>query len=100
MEHINSYTTYLLKQCIKRNDGKHSEKNRGFTKPNKNMHFSSGSLYYELNQSENNFDKLTESTIANLILLKEDLLSDLNVTENLYTISEEGEFTLSNFHLT
>ena len=89
--YLKTYTNYLLKNKISNN--KTTEK---YIKPNKNFHFSTSNLYYYFdNNQEDSFDKINEIILANLNLYKQDLYDDLDSTDNLYEVNDDGSYLLS-----
>lgn len=97
MEYANAYVKYLFKSFNKKtiNDQHQSGTHTIYMKPNKNMHYTSNSLYHEINTDEINIDKLNELAYANLFLLNDDIKQELEAFDNLYNIAENGDIILS-----
>jgi len=93
MEYVNAYTKCLLKSFNKKNQELPVSEKQKYTKPNKNMHYSTGKLYYECEGGD--IEKLNEFALANLSLLGSDILEDLELTDALYNLNEQGEIVLS-----
>jgi len=94
-------TNFYLKIYLNKllNNKKHSaDDGEKFIKPSKNSHFSTNNLYYYFeNNDENSFEKMNVVLTANLNLYRQDLLEDLDSTDNLYEVNDDGSYLLSNF---
>ena len=66
-------------------------------KPNKNLHFASSKLYYYFDKDNISPVKIKDTINANLSLLKTDILEDLETTDNLYEINDDGSLLISKY---
>jgi hypothetical protein len=90
MEYSQIYSKYLLEKAHKSKIG---EK---FLKANKNLHFTTSNLYYYFDRDNSSFEKINDTVSANMKLYKQDLFEDLETTDNLYEINDDGSYTISN----
>jgi len=95
--HINIYTNYLLQNFNNKTNPQKTHIKEKFVKPNKNLHFSSSKLYYYFDSldSDPSFDQIKNTLEANFNLYKQDIIDDLDSTENLYEMNDDGSFTIS-----
>jgi flagellar biosynthesis regulator FlbT len=67
-----------------------------YVKPNKNLHFSTSNLYYYVDSNQDtSFEKTNETITANINLFKQDLLEDLDATDKLYDVNDDGSYSIS-----
>jgi hypothetical protein len=88
--YLNTYYKYLLEKAHK------SKIVERFLKPNKNLHFTSSNLYYYFDRENSSFDRISDIVSANLKLYKQDLFEDLEATDHLYEINDDGSYSISN----
>ena len=95
MEYVNVYSKYIIDKVYKSNVVER------YLKPNKNLHFTSSNLYYYFDRDNVSIEKMTDTVSANLKLYKQDLLEDLDSTDNLYEINDDGSISISklNFNI-
>ena len=86
---LNTYYKYLLDKAHK------SKIVERFLKPNKNLHFTSSNLYYYFDRENSSFDRISDIVSANLKLYKQDLFEDLDTTDHLYEINDDGSYLIS-----
>jgi hypothetical protein len=96
---FNTYLNYYLNNKLKAIT-KELHTQEKYVKPNKNFHFTTGNLYYYFdNDHKNSFEKLNEVLVANLNLYKQDLIDDLDMTDDLYEVNDDGSYLLSNLNI-
>ncbi len=86
---LRTYYKYLLDRAHK------SKIVERFLKPNKNLHFTTSNLYYYFDRENSSFDRISDIVSANMKLYKQDLFEDLEETDHLYEINDDGSYFIS-----